>query len=428
MKAMTRAMRKQWTRRDALRLIGSGAGIGVAGVLQEETSLLAWLQRGGGQNVRFPRGAVIRTLLKDLPPDALSSGPTLFHEHLSINIPPPPGRGGAPPAPPGAALPAQRGAVPPAAPVAPASPPPPGSPPQIVQPAAGPPAGGQGGRQGGPPLPPITDDVEMIIQLVNKAGSEGVACIVDGGHRDMGTRLADLKTIAARTKVHIVASGGYYMERTYPADLATKSEEQIADELAREARDGRFGAFGEIGQNPNTPELSLIERKVLRAIGKAHRLTGLPIFTHNSYGTGPNVPRGMGLQQLDVLESVGVDPAHVTIGHTCCLDDPEAIVIREIARRGAFVGFDRVTTVQQIMSDEKKVAMVLAFLNAGHADKLLLAADFTGQRTLEAGPGYGRTVTIFGPLLRKAGVGEETLHTILYDNPRRFLAFVPKRG
>jgi phosphotriesterase-related protein len=268
----------------------------------------------------------------------------------------------------------------------------------------------------------------MILQLVNRAAGEGIGCIVDGGHRDMGTKLADLKTIAGRTKVHIVASGGFYMERTYPPDLAAKSEDQIADELTREARDGRFGAFGEIGQNPNTSELSLIERKVLRAIGKAHAKTGLPIFTHNSYGTGTNVPKGMGLQQLDMLEAVGVPPEHITIGHTCCLDDPQVTVVSEIARRGAFVGFDRVTTVQQIMPDEKKVAMVVAFLEAGHADKLLLSADFTGQRTLDGGPGYARTLTVFVPLLRKAGVNDDTIRTILYDNPRRFLAFVPRKG
>ena len=107
------------------------------------------------------------------------------------------------------------------------------------------------------------------------------------------------------------------------------------------------------------------------------------------------------MQQLDILESVGVKPEHVTIGHTCCLDDPEVTIISEIAKRGAFVGFDRVTTVQQIMPDDKKVAMVVKFLEAGHADKLLLSADFTGQRTMEAGPGYGRTVTVFAPLLAR---------------------------
>jgi hypothetical protein len=31
----------------------------------------------------------------------------------------------------------------------------------------------------------------------------------------------DLRTIAGRTRVHIVASGGFYMLRTYPPDIAT---------------------------------------------------------------------------------------------------------------------------------------------------------------------------------------------------------------
>ena len=88
-----------------------------------------------------------------------------------------------------------------------------------------------------------------------------------------------------------------------------------------------------------TPE----ELKVFRAVGKAHLATGLPIFTHNAYGTGENVPPDAGLTQLDVLESVGVSADHIVVGHACCLDDPSARVLIRIAERGAFVGFDRVT-------------------------------------------------------------------------------------
>jgi predicted metal-dependent phosphotriesterase family hydrolase len=69
--------------------------------------------------------------------------------------------------------------------------------------------------------------------------------------------------------------------------------------------------------------------------------------------------------------------------------------------------------------------MVLAFLDAGYADQLLICSDFTGRRSA-ARPGYGNTVTVFAPKLREAGVKEETVHSILYDNPRRFLAFVPR--
>ena len=37
-----------------------------------------------------------------------------------------------------------------------------------------------------------------------------------------------------------------------------------------------------------------------------------------------------------------------------------------------------------------------------------------------------QTVTVFGPMLLKAGVDEATLRRVLVDNPRRFLAHVPK--
>src|SRR5262249_35691268 len=145
-------------RREWLQLVGTGAGLGMLGGLVDERLLIAAGQGAARAKVTFPRGAIVRTILKDLPPDALAGGATLFHEHLSINL-------------------------------------------SVL-----------GGRNAPalatPPPPPATDDVELMVQLVNKAGTEGVSCIVDGGHTDMGRKMADLKTIASRTKVHIVAAGG----------------------------------------------------------------------------------------------------------------------------------------------------------------------------------------------------------------------------
>ncbi|PYR33648.1 MAG: hypothetical protein DMF90_20100, partial [Acidobacteria bacterium] len=42
------------------------------------------------------------------------------------------------------------------------------------------------------------------------------------------------------------------------------------------------------------------------------------------------------------------------------------------------------------------------------------------------GAGYSTVTSIFVPKLRYAGVKEPTIRKILVDNPRRFLAFVPK--
>ena len=70
-------------RRQAVRLIGAG-GVGLVAAGRTAGGLLAAPRRAmsGTQQVSFSEGAVIRTILSDLPPDALAQGATLFHEHL----------------------------------------------------------------------------------------------------------------------------------------------------------------------------------------------------------------------------------------------------------------------------------------------------------------------------------------------------------
>jgi phosphotriesterase-related protein len=359
------------TRRDAIGLLGV-AGLGPLW----RTSLSGEPRRSAESLALQQSGPVIRTLLKDVPPGTID-GPILFHEHLSIRYP-------------------------------------------LTKALAD--------AQGRPVPVSFSDDVDLMVAEVKAAGADGVRCIVDGGHPDMDRDLAALKRIAAESGVHIVASGGFYMQRNYPAEIATRSADQIADELARDARAQRLGAFGEIGQQGGV--LTDDERKVFTAVALAQARTGLPVFTHNAYtgvrAANPPVPMDAALKQLDVLQAGGADVKHVAIGHVCCLDDPSAEIAQQLAKRGVFVGFDRVG-LGVIIPDEKRVAMILAFLEAGYVDHLLLSSDFANGRMLKknGGPGLALTVTQFVPMLAKAGVSEATLRKILVDNPRRFLAFTP---
>jgi len=314
----------------------------------------------------FPGKSVIRTVLGDVAPDTLASKATLFHEHLSFEWA------------------------------------------RVT------------GRQD---RPGPAKDTGPIVDQLNEAAGQGVGCIVDAGTTDVGRDVAFLRQLASRTSIHIVSCGGMYMQRTYPRDIATRSEQQIAGELVREAIANGHGALGEIGESADAA-MSADERKVFRAVGLAHRRTNLPVFTHNAYGTGPNVPQDAGLTQLSVLESAGVDPRRIAIGHSCCLDDPDAGVIKAIAKRGAYVGFDRVGG--GLVPDDRKIAMLLRFLDAGYADRLLLSSDYNFTAKSAARPGYATTLTMFLPKLRAAGVTDETLHRILFDNSREFLAFVPR--
>jgi predicted metal-dependent phosphotriesterase family hydrolase len=45
----------------------------------------------------------------------------------------------------------------------------------------------------------------------------------------------------------------------------------------------------------------------------------------------------------------------------------------------------------------------------------------------DASSGYAKTTTVFVPRVKAAGASDDVLHTIMVDNPRKFLAFVPKR-
>ena len=372
-------MSQQLTRRQALELLGLGAAVA------------AFPMRVSAQQPAFPRGAIIRTLLKDYAPEELAGGATLFHEHMQLatdfnarfsaaSAAVRAANGGPAPAPRGGGAP--RG---------------------------GDTGGGGGGgaaRGRGTPAPDIMHNVDLMSAEVTTAKNAGVACIVDAGHPDMGRDINFLRQVSSKTGLPIVAGGGFYSQPFYPKEISTMSEDEIFNALVKQADDDTLGAFGEIG---SWDEITADERKVFRAVGRAHVATNIPIFTH----TG--IPGKSALEQLDILEDAGVKPDRVIIGHLGNLVDSNVYVHKTLCRRGAFVGFDR----QGGNGDAQQVPLVVALIEAGFADHLMFSAD--------ASSGYGKTLTVFLPKLKAAGVTDDVLNRIMVDNPRRFLAFVPKR-
>ncbi|MEO2195095.1 MAG: twin-arginine translocation signal domain-containing protein, partial [bacterium] len=94
------------SRRDALRLLGTGAagaGLGLTAGCESGGAPEAVSEPPpGGAAVVFPEGAIVRTLLADIDPAALDTGATLFHEHLAFDFsspPPEPRAPGTPPPP-----------------------------------------------------------------------------------------------------------------------------------------------------------------------------------------------------------------------------------------------------------------------------------------------------------------------------------------
>jgi len=367
------------SRREALRLLG----LGVAAAAFPRTVAAA--------PPTFPKGAIIRTILKDYDPQELGGGATLFHEHMSL-APDFLTRWG-------------RYAA------------------ETAVASGDAPAGGRGGAgRGGAAQPPpsgtfFMQDLDFMSEELATAKREGIACIVDGGHPDMGRDINFLRQLSMRSGLPIVAGGGFYTQPFYQAEISTMSEEQIYQALLKQVDTDPIGVFGEIG---SWDYITADERKVFRAIGRAHVATNVPIFTH----TG--IPGKSALEQLDIFEDVGVKPNRVVIGHLGNLVDPKVAIHKAICRRGAFVGFDR----QGGPGDDQQVPMVMALIEAGFADNLMFSADASSANQMKRnnGQGYAKTFTVFVPKVKAAGASDETLHTIMVDNPRRFLAFVPKKA
>jgi len=332
------------TRRDAIRILGAGAGLAVAGVTLRDARSAA------------PNGPIIRTILEDIPPSRLT-GATLIHEHLSMSS---------------------------------------GS-------------------------PSFYDDVALIADEVKACARDGVSCIVDTGNADLGRKIDSLRTIAARSGVYIVASGGRYRKVRYPPDVFRKSVDQIADDLVAQARTERWGALGEIGTGTDVPT-DPDERKVLQAVAMTQARTGLPIITHTNDGCAQ-----CALDQVDIFEAAGADLRHVVIGHLNDIKDQPATVPIAIARRGAYLGFDHSGRPDDPRLDEY-ARTISTIIDAGFADRICLSSDFANQKYLRknGGPGIDMILTTIVPKLRRAGVPENTLHMILVENPRRVLAFEPK--
>ncbi len=303
---------------------------------------------------------VVRTVLEDVPPDSIT-GVTLIHEHLSLHV--------------------------------------------------------------DAPSLKFYDDVALMTDEVKACAANGVRCIVDAGGRDLGRKIDDLRTIATRSGMLIVACGGLHLKSGYPPDTFQKTEEQIADDFHALAAAERWGAIGEMGTGPAVP-MDRDERKVLRAAARLHARTGLSIITHTSDGCAQ-----CALDQLDLFESAGVNPNRVVIGHLNEIKDQPTAAPLAIAKRGAYMGFDHSGKPDDPRADEY-TRTILAVLDAGHEDRLCLSADFSNGKYLRknGGPGIDMIMTTAVPRLRRAGVTDAIMHKILVENPRRALAFVPKNA
>jgi len=159
--------------------------------------------------------------------------------------------------------------------------------------------------------------------------------------------------------------------------------------------------------------------RVLRAVAKAHRATGVPISTHT------HAASEVGLKQQDVFEDEGVDLGRVVIGHSG--DTKDTGYLQKLCDRGSFIGMDRFG-IDIFLPTSQRVDVVKQMCELGYANKMVLSHDAAcyfdwvdPDLRIKVLPNwhFNHIPDDILPALREAGVSEDDITAMTVDNPRR---------
>ena len=271
--------------------------------------------------------------------------------------------------------------------------------------------------------------IAEAVAVLDEARAAGVRSIVDATTFDLGRDMSVLREVADRCDVHVLASTGHWLMPS--PTMAARTTDQLADLFIRDLTEGADSTSSKAAviKVASEDEVLPFEERVLVAAARAARSTGAPILTHSA------TRRRIGERQAAILEREGVDPARVVIGHSD--DSPEFDYLDGLARRGYRIGMDRLPNgrLPEYGSQgvEDRLDMIVRMVEAGHADKLMLAhddpiwalllTDEDQRRHLASNPDRLSFVPrVVLPGLERRGLSREVIEAMTVTNPRTWLA------
>lgn len=273
----------------------------------------------------------------------------------------------------------------------------------------------------------ILDSVDRIAQEVAAFQALGGRSICDASAIDYGRDIAGVVAVARRTGAHLIATAGFNKGLYFEPWIEGAALDSLTERIRREVREGIDGTphrAGMVKFGSSYGHISPVEEKCARAVCRAQRALGAPLFTHAEAGT-------MVLEQLDLLREEGVELEQVCIGH---LDrNPDLWLCRQVAKTGAFISLDQWSKVKY-GPDSVRMDLLIALVKRGLQKQILISGDLARRSYLRAyggGPGYGyilgRVIPRLRDQLREEDLPpaqiEQVVADLLVNNPRQFFTF-----
>ena len=176
--------------------------------------------------------------------------------------------------------------------------------------------------------------IEDAAAALKQAYDEGVRSYIDPTTFDLGRDIGMMQEVSRQSGVHIIPATGSH--QAIPRVFRSASPDAIAPLYIREVEEGIEGTGVKaaiIKSASDRGGMTEQEVVVLRAVARASKHTGAPVYTHTWS------PDRVGEQQIRVLEEEGVDLERVYIGHSNDTHDIDYIL--GLLRKGVWVGLDR---------------------------------------------------------------------------------------
>lgn len=259
---------------------------------------------------------------------------------------------------------------------------------------------------------------ECSLRELNIFKENGGTLLVEASTLDYGRDPAGMARMSKEAGVPVVAVTGFNKAAYFPLWVEMTPLNAIADKLIRDVAEGMDGGphkAGHVKSGGSYNFIHALEEKTTRAVARAHKETGAPVWLHTEAGT-------MGMEMLDILEDEGVDLAHVVVGH--CDRNADPYYHRQLASRGAYVQFDGVGKVKYY-PDSVRVDCIKKMIEGGFAEQLLISGDMGRASYLAGyggGPGFAFIIRTFIPRLLDEGIAPETIDQIFKRNPVKWLS------
>ena len=179
--------------------------------------------------------------------------------------------------------------------------------------------------------------VEKAVRRLGELKARGVDTIVDITVVGSGRYIPRIQRIAAQVDLNIIVATGLYTFNDLPPYLRFRKSgtrlhgsEVLVEMFMRDIREGIAGTGVKAAMLKCATDFQGVTpdvERVLRAMAKAHRATGVPISTHTHARTRS------GLEQQRIFEEEGVDLSRVIIGH--CGDTTDFGYLERLMEKGS---------------------------------------------------------------------------------------------